>query len=121
MVHSALGTEIYSCFCMSLYVKDSSITVVGASMYTCHHSGYNLVPSAASELSDYMCGRGGLMSNREGQLRGRCSEGFVPPAYSYDRQCVRCTHDDFLKNLLKYGFVAFLPLTFFCHSDNPSH
>ena len=60
--------QLLSCFCMSSYAKDPNVVVVGACMYMCRHisGGYDLVPSAASDLSDYMCGKGDFVSNREG-------------------------------------------------------
>ena len=103
---STLDTQLQPCFCMSFHIKDPNITVVGACMYTC---------KIAQNVSDlyHMCGKGDYVSNREGQLCGRCKEGFVPPAYSYDWRCVSCSHDNYLKNSLKYCVVAFLPLTIF--------
>ena len=97
-----LEITLYRCFCMSFYSNDSNITVVGACLYMC--DGRHQVNA------DYMCGK---ESNREGQLCGRCREGFAPPVYSYDWRCVRCSHDNILKNLVKYCAVAFLPLTIF--------
>ena len=96
---------LHSCFCMSFYVNDPNITVVGACVYMC--GGSHQVNA------DYMCGKGDFVSNREGQMCGRCREGYAPPAYSYDWLCVKCSHDSFLKNLVKYCIVAFLPLTIF--------
>ena len=93
---------LHQCFCMTFNVKDPNITVVGACLYMCN--------GTYPVNTDYMCGK---ESNREGQLCGRCREGFAPPAYSYDWRCVRCSHDSFLKNLVKYCVVAFLPLTIF--------
>ena len=61
-----------------------------------------------SELNAYMCA--GL--NREGQLCGRCVQGFAPPVFSYSLACVNCTH--YHLNWLKYIGVAFGPLTVFC-------
>ena len=66
------------------------------------------LPCNISQLNGYMCG--GL--NREGQLCGRCVEGFAPPVYSYSLRCVNCT--DYHLNWLKYIGVAFGPLTLFC-------
>ena len=88
---------------MSLYAKDPNITVVGACMYMCggKHEHIN---------SDDLCD---VASNREGQLCGRCREGFAPPVYSYDWRCVRCSHDNFFTNLVRYCVVGFLPLTIF--------
>ena len=97
-----LEVTLNRCFCMSFYANDSNITVVGACLYMCIRR--------YQENADYMCGN---MSNRGGQLCGRCREGFAPPAYSSDWRCVRCSHDSFLKNLVKYCIVAFLPLTIF--------
>ena len=51
--------------------------------------------------------------NREGQLCGRCKNGFAPPVYSYSLVCTNCTTDYHL-NWLKYIGVAFGPLTIFC-------
>ena len=69
---------------------------------------YFPLPCNISQLNGYMCG--GL--NREGQLCGRCVEGFAPPVYSYSLRCVNCT--DYHLNWLKYIGVAFGPLTLFC-------
>ena len=103
------GVHLHPCFCMSFYEKDPNITVVGACMYMCHDGG--LVFKNASDLSDNMCGKGAFVSNREGQLCGRCEEGFAPPAYSYDWQCVQCNSS--FENLVKYCIIVFLPLTIF--------
>ena len=99
------------CFCMSFYEKDPNITVIGACMYMCHHIAGGLVFKNASDLSENMCGKGAFVSNREGQLCGRCKQGFAPPAYSYDWRCVQCSSS--FKNLVKYCVIVFLPLTIF--------
>ena len=44
-------------------------------------------------------------------MRGRCEEGYAPPAYSYNVACVECS--DYKYNWLKYIAIAFLPLTAF--------
>ena len=54
-----------------------------------------------------MCG----YANREGQLCGRCKDGFAAPIYSYDMACVRCS--EHMTNWVKYIAAAFLPLTAF--------
>ena len=100
-----LEVGLHPCLCMSFYAKDPNITVVGACMYMCGKS-HQL-------KADSLCERGDFMNNREGQLCGRCREGFSPPVYSYDWRCVSCSRDDFLTNLVKYCVVAFLPLTIF--------
>ena len=76
------------------------MTVVGACMYTCcHGQDYNLVPTDASDLSDKICGKRNFVSNRQGQLCGRCKEVFVPPAYSYDWRCVQCTNSSLINTI----------------------
>ena len=78
--------QLLSCFCVSIYGKDPNITIVGACMYTCcHGQGYNLVPTKEMRVTcliRYVASD--FVSNREGQLCGRCRQGFAPPAYSYD-------------------------------------
>ena len=66
-----------------------------------------ILPCNISDLNDFMC----ASTNREGQLCGRCRNGFAPPVYSYSLTCVNCT--DYSLNWLKYLAVAFGPLTVF--------
>ena len=49
--------------------------------------------------------------HRSGTLCGECMGGYVPPAYSYKMECIKCPHNH--HNRLKYVAVAFLPLTVF--------
>ena len=69
---------------------------------------YFPLPCNISELNKFMCA--GL--NREGQLCGRCQEGFAPPVYSYSLNCVNCSEYGYQK-WLKYTAIAFGPLTLF--------
>ena len=69
---------------------------------------YYPLPCNITKLNEYTCG--GL--NREGQLCGRCVEGFAPAVFSYALNCVNCT--EYHLNWLKYIGVAFGPLTLFC-------
>ena len=46
-----------------------------------------------------------------GTLCVECMGGYVPPAYSYNMECIKCPHTH--HNWLKYLAVAFLPLTVF--------
>ena len=108
---NTLEVQILSCFCMSFYKEDPNITVVGACLYMCHHSSQYAVLENGSDLSEHMCDKGRYVSNREGQLCGRCRQGFAPPAYSYDWRCVQCNSS--LKNLVIYCVIVFLPLTIF--------
>lgn len=68
---------------------------------------YFTLPCNTSELNRFMCHK----SNKEGQLCGRCREGFSTPVYSYSLHCVNCT--DYSLNWLKYLAIAFGPLTAF--------
>ena len=67
------------------------------------------LPCNISELNDFMCAD----LNREGQLCGKCKEGYGPAAYSYLLKCINCTEYSY-RNWLKYSAVAFGPLTVFC-------
>ena len=125
--HSTLQVQLHLCYCMSQYIKDSNATVVGPCMYKCHHPSsldrdkiqYNSVPGDVSELSRNMCSVGIPGSfeteslNREGQLCGKCKEGFAPPAYSYDWRCVECSRHatPWKTNWVRYFAMAYLPLT----------
>ena len=66
-----------------------------------------ILPCNISDLNNFMCSS----TNREGQLCGRCREGFAPPVYYYSLRCVNCT--DYHLNWLKYLAVAFGSLTVF--------
>ena len=101
---------IRSCHCMTY--NESTGPVVGACFYnllrpTLTHTLYDVVPSNITELNKYMCGH----LNREGQLCGKCKEGYNIPVYSYEMKCVQCSTSPF--NWVKYILVAFLPLTVF--------
>ena len=67
------------------------------------------LPCNISELNQFMCAD----LNREGQLCGRCWDGYAPPVYSYSLHCVNCT-DYGYHNWLTYLAIAFGPLTVFC-------
>ena len=66
------------------------------------------LPCSVSELNQFMCAD----TNRDGQLCGRCREGFAPPVYSYSLNCVNCSEYGY-QNWLKYTAIAFGPLTLF--------
>ena len=123
---STLKVQLHLCYCMTFYAKDSNITVVGPCLHKCHYSHsfyhivhYNSIPDDVSELSNYTCSiktphSSSVQSlNRDGQLCGKCKEGFAPPAYSYDWHCVSCSlHDtSWKRNWAKYFAIAYLPLT----------
>ena len=101
-------------YCMTTDVNATKrIDVVGGCFSSSLHQLIRTVtfplPCNISELNGYMCA--GL--NREGQLCGRCENGFAPPVYSYSLVCTNCT-TDYHFNWLKYIGVAFGPLTIFC-------
>ena len=76
------------------------------SAYRTHHK----IHTNNTEMLNYeLCDK----YNREGQLCGKCKEGFGPPVYSYTFSCVKCREADFKLNLLKYIAAAFVPLTVF--------
>ena len=102
-------TYILTCYAMTYY---QGRAVLGQSFYGCFlptepNSFYAPLPPTVSELNQMMCG----YANREGQLCGRCKDGFAAPIYSYDMACVRCS--EHTTNWVKYIAAAFLPLTGF--------
>ena len=103
-------TAILHCYCMT-YNKSAG-SVVGACVYNCVNNVlegnlYRSLPSNVTQLKNYMCGH----LNREGQLCGKCKEGYSTPVYSYELKCVHCPTSPF--NWVKYILAAFLPLTVF--------
>ena len=108
--NSTKEAAILDCYCMTY--NNFTGPVVGACFYNCVHSAlndslYDLVPSDATKVNNNMCGH----LNREGQLCGKCKEGYSTPVYSYDLKCVQCSTSPF--NWVKYILAAFLPLTVF--------
>ena len=97
------------CYCMT-YNEDTRDTVAGLCYYSCFNKFFQyLIPQNVSDLNEMMCS----YVNRDGQLCGSCKEGFAPPVYSYNFNCVhasQCTHNN---TWWKYIAVAFLPLTVF--------
>ena len=99
--------DILDCYCMT-YSEENHSQVVGQCLYGCsHESQYHSLPSNISQLNEKVCG----WLNREGQLCGRCKDGFAPAVYSYDISCVECK--DYHYNWLKYAVISLLPLTIF--------
>ena len=126
----AFQVYLQLCYCLTAYAKDPKITVVGPCMHKCQyspphnnkHAHYYLIPDnvSVSELSNYMCSvtisHSSMQSlNQDGQLCGKCKEGFAPPAYSYDWRCVNCSLNDtsWKKQWAAYFAIAYLPLTVF--------
>ena len=106
-----MQSELEQFYCMTTAnTSGHRMDVVGSCLYSfsayLERMHYPL-PCNISQLNDFMCGD----LNREGQLCGKCREGFAPPVYSYSLSCVNCT--DYSLNWLKYLAVAFGPLTLF--------
>ena len=106
-----MQSELEQFQCMTTTIKGSErIDVVGNCIFSALASLDNMhypLPCNISQLNDFMCAD----LNREGQLCGKCREGFAPPVYSYSLSCVNCT--DYSLNWLNYLAVAFGPLTLF--------
>ena len=112
--------QLRPCYCMTPYAKDPNITVVGACLSTCFGHYYELPNNVTvGELSYYMCKTQNMRTKikwryQDGQLCGKCMEGFAPPVYAYHQRCVNCSHNEYsIKNSVKYCIIAFLPLTVF--------
>ena len=118
----AVHVKLRRCYCMTPYAKDPNITVVGACLSTCFGHFYELPNNiTVAELSYHMCqtrrqyGHTTIKwRHQDGQLCGKCMEGFAPPVYTYHQRCVNCSHNEnSIINSVKYSIVAFLPLTVF--------
>ena len=100
--------EVHKYYCMT-YSSDNTSLVVGkcwygSKYYYSHYSRiyhYYPLPSNISQVCDHF--------HRDGQLCGKCKDGFAPPVYSYDPNCVNCT--EYSSNWVKYMAIAFLPPT----------
>ncbi len=108
------------CYCITPYAKDPNITVVGACLSRCFRKSFFLPSNMkVAELSYYMCNTQNTYSkfkctHQDGQLCGKCIEGFAPPVYAYHQRCVNCSHSEqSIKNTVKYCIIAYLPLTVF--------
>ena len=100
--------DLLRCYCMTFSI-DGSLLVVGPCPYACiiENGIYSRYPlsSNASKL-DELCSR----YNREGQLCGRCKDGFALPVYSYNISCVSC-ESHYTTNWVKYVAASLFPLT----------
>ena len=95
-------------YCMT-YSSNDTFLVVGRCMCSHHLKQYKYngnyvylaLPSNVSQVCDSF--------HRDGQLCGKCMNGFAPPVYSYVPGCVNCT--DYSGNWVKYVSISFLPPT----------
>ena len=102
-------TSLLPCFCMTYSKAYPNRTVVGSCLYACfREEPYYDLPAKTSELSKIVCGE----LNRDGQLCGRCREGYAPPVYSYSPTCIKCTECSY-NNWVKYSGIVFAPITVF--------
>ena len=99
--------EVHKYYCMT-YSSDNTSLVVGKCWYGAKYHYYHKkdlfhypLPLNISQVCD--------LFHHDGQLCGKCKDGFAPPVYSYDLSCVNCT--EYNSNWVKYMAIAFLPLT----------
>lgn len=70
--------------------------------------GYLHLPENLSDLNEFMCGR----YNREGQLCGKCKDGYSPAILSYGQGCMDC-RDKAATSLLTFFAITIIPVTLF--------
>ena len=95
-------------YCMT-YSSNGTFLVVGRCMYSHHLKQYKnngnyvfyTLPLNVSRVCDSF--------HRDGQMCGKCMNGFAPPVYSYGPGCVNCT--EYSRNWAKYVSISFLPPT----------
>ena len=109
--NSSGKVSLLRCYGMTFSANESML-VVGWCLYRCvdrvYTKSYYPLPSNTSELNEILCSE----YHREGQLCGRCEEGFALPVYSYNFSCVNCTNH-YANNWIQYLAVSLLPLTLF--------
>ena len=95
-------------YCMT-YSSNGTFLVVGRCMYSHHLKQYKnnrnyvfyTLPLNVFRVCDSF--------HRNGQMCGKCMNGFAPPVYSYGPGCVNCT--EYSRNWAKYVSISFLPPT----------
>ena len=97
--------------CMT-YNSTTDITEVGSCQYIQHLNTtsvdqvlYITLPSNVSLLNESMCGP----LNREGELCGKCKEGYGIALYSYTLECSKCWGHGY--GWLLYYFLELFPIT----------
>ena len=107
---SSGNVSLLWCYCMTFGVNETML-VVGRCLYGCigreYANSHYPLQSNPSELKKF-CSR----YHREGQLCGRCEEGFALPVYSYNFSCVSCSNHS-ASNWIKYLAALLLPSTLF--------
>ena len=117
--HSYAGVKCSSDFlllhfgyCMT-YNTTTDATEYGPCPYITHYNNTTVVdhvfyiqlPSNASLLNDFMCGP----LNREGELCGRCKDGYGIALYSYTLECSKCWGHGY--GWVLYYFLELFPIT----------
>lgn len=93
--------KIMTCHCIS-YNDVLNTAVGGYCLAKCSGDLYEIINACNySELDDVMC----RVHHRTGQMCGQCEKGYASPVYSYNLDCVECSHYKY--NWLKYIVVAF--------------
>ena len=104
--------ELHLGFCMT-YNSLNGITEYGPCPYIGHYNSiisvdrvwYMKLPSNVSILNGFMCGP----LNREGELCGKCKDGYGIALYSYTLECSKCWGHGY--GLLLYLFLELFPIT----------
>ena len=91
---------VVGCYSMTYSNDDNTTLIVGKSLYTCSLGTYTVPPNVSNLCHPFY---------RDGQLCGKCIDGFAPPVYSYSPDCANCT--EYSNNWVKYMAISFLPLT----------
>ena len=98
-------------FCMT-YNSTSETTGYGPCPYIAHYNTalvgnvfYIKLPSNVSLLNEFMCGP----LNREGELCGRCKDGYGIALYSYNLECSKCWGHGY--GWVLYFFLELFPIT----------
>ena len=99
-------------FCMT-YNNTTGATEFGACPYIAHYNTtihfYDVffiqMPSNVSLLNEFMCGP----LNREGELCGKCKDGYGTALYSYTLECSKCWENGY--GWVLYYFLELFPIT----------
>ena len=99
-------------FCMT-YNNTTGVTEFGDCPYIAHYNTtttlgdvlFIQMPSNVSLLNEFMCGP----LNREGELCGRCKNGYGIALYSYTLECSKCWEHGY--GWVLYYFLELFPIT----------
>ena len=95
--------KILQCYCMTYSSDDNTSLVVGECLYSCQLTSHS--DDAYYPLPSNVC----PLFQRDGQLCGKCKDGFALPVYSYNSSCVNCT--EYSNNWAKYMAISLFPPT----------